>query len=161
MVFLADQMKMAVVICPQEGAYHADEGVVDLAAFRGETAPLSCRGCGDPLTTTTAPSPNTPRVTEIHRIRYRFDTLGWRGDAHFHLFTVNVADGETSQLTDGDWDDYAGVWSPDGSLVAFISGRLPPSPVLISQPAAQLGVIDCNDIRMFVWSKHESISTGQ
>ena len=66
---------------------------------------------------------STPRVTEIHRIRYRFDTLGWRGDAHFHLFTVNVADGETSQLTDGDWDDYAGVWSPDGSLVAFISGR--------------------------------------
>ena len=66
---------------------------------------------------------SVPRVTEIHRIRYRYDTLGWRGDAHFHLFTVNTADGETSQLTDGDWDDYAGAWSPDGSRVAFISGR--------------------------------------
>ena len=66
---------------------------------------------------------SVPRVTEIHRIRYRYDTLGWRGDAHFHLFIVSVADGETTQLTDGDWDDYAGAWSPDGSRVAFISGR--------------------------------------
>ena len=66
---------------------------------------------------------SAPRVTEVSRIRYRYDTLGWRGNAHFHLFTVDVKDGTTSQLTDGDWDDFAAAWSPDGARVAFISGR--------------------------------------
>ena len=66
---------------------------------------------------------SAPRVTEVSRIRYRYDTLGWRGNAHFHLFTVEAKDGSTSQLTDGDWDDFAAAWSPDGSRVAFISGR--------------------------------------
>ncbi|PKB72738.1 MAG: hypothetical protein BZY75_05440 [SAR202 cluster bacterium Io17-Chloro-G7] len=64
-----------------------------------------------------------PQVKVIKRIRYRYDTLGWRGDAHFHLFVVGV-DGEAPrQLTDGDWDDMAAAWCPDGSRIAFISGR--------------------------------------
>lgn len=64
-----------------------------------------------------------PQVTVVQRVRYRYDTLGWRGDAHFHLFVVNLDSDETRQLTDGDWDDTAPVWSPDGSQIAFISGR--------------------------------------
>ena len=64
-----------------------------------------------------------PQVSVARRIKYRFDGLGWRGDAHFHLFVVNVADSSGSQLTDGDWDDFLPVWSPDGSRIAFISGR--------------------------------------
>ncbi len=64
-----------------------------------------------------------PKVKVVNRIRYRFDGLGWRGDAHFHLFVTGLDGGEPAQLTDGDWDDVAPVWSPDGSRVAFISGR--------------------------------------
>ena len=64
-----------------------------------------------------------PRVRVVRRIQYRADTIGWRGDAHRHLFTVGVDGGEPRQLTDGDWDDGAPVWSPDGSRVAFISAR--------------------------------------
>ena len=98
-------------------------GASDLAWSPGGARLLVCSDVPEEPPDRDGLPESTPRVTEIHRIRYRFDTLGWRGDAHFHLFTVNVADGETRQLTDGDWDDYAGVWSPDGSLVAFISGR--------------------------------------
>ena len=98
-------------------------GASDLAWSPGGARLLVCSDVPEEPPDRDGLPESTPRVTEIHRIRYRFDTLGWRGDAHFHLFTVNVADGETSQLTDGDWDDYAGVWSPDGSRVAFISGR--------------------------------------
>ncbi len=64
-----------------------------------------------------------PQVKEVRRIRYRYDTLGWRGDSHFHLFVVDVQDGASRQLTDGDWDDFSPAWSPDGASIAFISGR--------------------------------------
>ncbi len=64
-----------------------------------------------------------PRVTVVRRIRYRFDTQGWRGNAHTHLFVVDVDTGETRQLTDGDWDDHMPAWSPDGERIAFVSDR--------------------------------------
>ena len=75
-----------------------------------------------------APAPDAadaalPRVSVARRIRYRYDGLGWRGDAHFHLFIVEASDGDTRQLTDGDWDDLLPVWSPDGERIAFVSGR--------------------------------------
>lgn len=64
-----------------------------------------------------------PQVTVVNRVRYRYDTLGWRGDSHFHLFVVDIEKGEAVQITDGDWDDNTPVWSPDGSQISFISGR--------------------------------------
>ena len=64
-----------------------------------------------------------PQVSVARRIKYRYDGLGWRGDAHFHLFVVNAADGSASQLTYGDWDDYLPTWSPDGARIAFVSSR--------------------------------------
>jgi dipeptidyl aminopeptidase/acylaminoacyl peptidase len=66
-----------------------------------------------------------PRVKVVRRLRHRYDTLGWRGDAHRHLFLIDVAGGEARQLTDGDWDDLSPVWSPDGQQIAFVSGRRP------------------------------------
>ncbi len=64
-----------------------------------------------------------PQVSVARRIKYRYDGLGWRGDAHFHLFVVNAEKGSVSQLTDGDWDDFLPAWSPDGSRIAFVSSR--------------------------------------
>ncbi len=64
-----------------------------------------------------------PRVTVVRRIRYRSDTLGWRGDAHSHIFTIDAAGGQVTQVTEGDWDDHGPVWSPDASRIAFISNR--------------------------------------
>ncbi len=64
-----------------------------------------------------------PRVRVVRRIRYRYDNIGWRGDGHYHLFVAGLAGGPARQLTNGDWDDVDPVWSPDGSHIAFISGR--------------------------------------
>ncbi len=68
-------------------------------------------------------APQVPHVTIVRRVRYRYDTLGWRGDSHFHLFVLDLGTRETRQITDGDWDDTAPAWSPDGTQIAFISGR--------------------------------------
>jgi dipeptidyl aminopeptidase/acylaminoacyl peptidase len=57
----------------------------------------------------------------VTRIKYREDTLGWRGQAHTHIFTVAALGGEPRQLMDGDWDDRGPVWSLDGRSIAFIS----------------------------------------
>jgi dipeptidyl aminopeptidase/acylaminoacyl peptidase len=66
-----------------------------------------------------------PRVKVVRRLRYRYDTLGWRGEAQRHLFLIDVAGGDARQVTDGDWDDLSPAWSPDGRHIAFISGRRP------------------------------------
>ena len=64
-----------------------------------------------------------PRVREVHRIRYRADGIGWRGDAFRHVFVVNLESGETRQITDGEGEDSPPAWSPDGARIAFWSRR--------------------------------------
>ena len=94
-----------------------------------------------------------PRVVEVNRIRYRHDLQGWRGDAHYHLFTVDLETGDGAQITRGDWDDYGPVWSPDGSKIAFISGRRDDRDILalteayvVDAEGLQAGYAEC-------WSK--------
>lgn len=62
-----------------------------------------------------------PQVKVVRRIRYKVDTLGWRGDAFHHLFIVNATTGEARQVTQGEGDYRSPVWSPDGTSLAYIS----------------------------------------
>ena len=64
-----------------------------------------------------------PRVTEVHRIRYRADGEGWRGDAFRHVFVVDVGSGDVRRLTDGEGDDRSPAWSPDGRRIALVADR--------------------------------------
>ncbi|HJN92388.1 MAG TPA: S9 family peptidase [Dehalococcoidia bacterium] len=64
-----------------------------------------------------------PRVKVVNNLYSRGDSLGWRGDARWHLFRVDVATGATTQLTRGDHNNVGPAFSPNGKTIAFTSTR--------------------------------------
>ncbi len=59
----------------------------------------------------------------ITRVFYNFDGEGYFPQEKWHIWTVDVATGEATQLTDGDKDELTPTWSPDGSTILFASNR--------------------------------------
>lgn len=59
----------------------------------------------------------------ITRADFRFDGVGWLARERWHLWTIDVNSGESSQLTSGDHDETGPVWSPDGEAIFFFSNR--------------------------------------
>jgi dipeptidyl aminopeptidase/acylaminoacyl peptidase len=67
-------------------------------------------------------APQDPWV--IDRLEFKRDYVGYlTGDRRTHLYVYDVASKELRQLTDGRWDESLGVWSPDGTRIAFVSNR--------------------------------------
>lgn len=63
------------------------------------------------------------RPRRVTKAQYKADGQGYTFDARSHLFIVDVATGDTRQLTEGDFEDRAESWSPDGRQIAFSRTR--------------------------------------
>lgn len=65
--------------------------------------------------------PEPPRV--ITRYQFKEDFRGYLFDRYKHLHLVDLQSGAATQLTEGSADDLLPAWSPDGTLISFISKR--------------------------------------
>lgn len=63
------------------------------------------------------------RPKHITRAQFKADGQGYIFDANSQLFVVEAASGATTQITQGDWEDRAPAWSPDGAQIAFSRTR--------------------------------------
>lgn len=64
-----------------------------------------------------------PRVHD--RLRYRSDEEGTLDLRRKHLWAISLDGAAPRRITDGDWDDTAPSFSPDGTRLAFVSDRTP------------------------------------
>ena len=58
----------------------------------------------------------------VNDLRYRFDARGWL-ERYAHIWRVDLASGEMTQLTHGDVNDSEPAWSPSGDRIAFSGSR--------------------------------------
>lgn len=59
----------------------------------------------------------------IDREQFKVDYTHYLDRRRTHLFVLDLASGETIQITSGDFDDSEPAWSPDGGRIAFVSNR--------------------------------------
>jgi dipeptidyl aminopeptidase/acylaminoacyl peptidase len=59
----------------------------------------------------------------IDRQQFKRDYVGYLDRRRTHVHVLDLASGELSQLTQGDYDDSEPAWSPDGKSIAFTSNR--------------------------------------
>ncbi|MEA1992810.1 MAG: S9 family peptidase [Euryarchaeota archaeon] len=59
----------------------------------------------------------------ITRVFYKEDGKGYLPKERWHLQTVDTITGETTQLTDGEYDEVEPSWAPDGKRIVFWTNR--------------------------------------
>ena len=70
----------------------------------------------------------TKKPWVIDRLQFKTDEVGYLDRRRAHLYVLDLATKNLTQITSGDYDDAHPAWSPDGRLLAFASNRSKPDP---------------------------------
>ncbi len=68
-------------------------------------------------------SPDAPQPIVIDRFQFKRPGSGYLGAARSHLFLLDLANRRTEILTPGPFDELMPAWSPDSSVITFVSKR--------------------------------------
>ncbi|WPU92524.1 S9 family peptidase [Mucilaginibacter sabulilitoris] len=69
------------------------------------------------------PSPKTTPPIKVDRYRFKRDKEGYLQNRHKHLYIFDIATKKLDTLTQGDMDDSAPEWSPDGKTIVYVSNH--------------------------------------
>jgi len=84
--------------------------------------------------------PKPPKPIVIDRYRYKQDVQGYLlSGRHTYIYLYDIATKKLDRLTKSKWDESSVSWSPDGSMIAFMSNHADDPD---RDPAAQLFVAD-------------------
>lgn len=61
----------------------------------------------------------------VDRLNFKQDYVGYVGHLRDHIYILDIASGQLTQITHGDFDDSQPAWSPDDKQIAFTSNRNP------------------------------------
>ena len=84
--------------------------------------------------------PKAPKPIVLDRFHFKEDREGFLTDKEPHLFLFDVATKKLTKLTNGPengataYGESGGVWSPDGSMIAFVSNQTAPDPDRVANP---------------------------
>lgn len=89
----------------------------------------------------------------ITRVFYKLDSQGYLPEENWHIWTINTETGDALQLSDGESNEEAPTWSPDGQSILFISNRHPEPD--FNQEATELYLIPASGGEMRQLAAHE------
>ncbi len=64
-----------------------------------------------------------PQPIVIDRLQFKLDRVGYLGVQRNHLHLLDLATRKTEVLTPGRYNEHLPAWSPDGSMISFVTRR--------------------------------------
>src|SRR6267154_6885758 len=65
--------------------------------------------------------PKTKKPWVIDRLQFKHDEVGYLDRRRAHVYILDLATKNLTQITSGDYDDAHPAWSPDGKLITYIT----------------------------------------